>query len=105
MSTDAPANVLSPRPARGFAGRYASRPPGPDEMLEADGSLRPHWRMFVTMLDDLGREELGRRWEQARRLIHENGSPTTSTAIDGMDRPWSLDFVRSSSPPPSGAAS
>ena len=42
-------------------------------MIEPDGSLRPHWRLFVSMLDDLGREEVLPRWDQARRLIRENG--------------------------------
>jgi uncharacterized circularly permuted ATP-grasp superfamily protein/uncharacterized alpha-E superfamily protein len=65
-----------------------------DEMLEADGSLRAHWGMAVSMLDDLGREELMRRWEQARRLIRENGI-THNVYGDpkGQDRPWSLDLV------------
>jgi len=50
-------------------------------MLEAMAPSARTGGCFVTMLDDLGREELGRRWEQARRLIHENGITTTSTAI------------------------
>src|SRR5205809_18615 len=78
---------------RGFAQNYT---PGGvvDEMLEADGSLRPHWRMFVSMLDDLGPEDRRKRWEQARRLIHENGiTHNVYGAADGLDRPWSLDFI------------
>jgi uncharacterized circularly permuted ATP-grasp superfamily protein/uncharacterized alpha-E superfamily protein len=78
----------------GFAEGYTAAIPGADEMLEADGSLRPHWRMFVSQLDDMGPDELPRRWEQARRLIRENG--TTHNVYgesDGLDRPWSLDMV------------
>ena len=63
-------------------------------MLDSDGSLRPHWKMFVSMLDDLGREELKKRWEQARHLIHENGiTHNVYGDPNGLDRPWSLDFV------------
>jgi uncharacterized circularly permuted ATP-grasp superfamily protein/uncharacterized alpha-E superfamily protein len=91
MSIAAPAAILPPH---GFAGGYAAQPSGFDEMLDRDGSLRPHWRMFVSMLDDLGRDELTRRWEQARRLIHENGiTHNVYGDPQGLDRPWSLDFI------------
>src|SRR5688500_5062240 len=86
-----------PRPATeppGFAAGYTPRVPAFDEMVEADGSLRPHWREFVSMLDDLGRPELMRRWEQARRLIRENGiTHNIYGDPNGLDRPWSLDLV------------
>ena len=39
-----------PKIARG----YAADPAVLDEMIEADGSLRPHWRQFFSMLDELG---------------------------------------------------
>ncbi|MDB5173237.1 MAG: hypothetical protein JWO87_2512 [Phycisphaerales bacterium] len=80
--------------AGGFATGYAGRESGRDEMVEPDGSLRPHWRMFVNLLDDLGPEEIPRRWEQARRLIRENGI-THNVYGDpkGLDRPWNLDLV------------
>ncbi|HEX8916303.1 MAG TPA: circularly permuted type 2 ATP-grasp protein, partial [Humisphaera sp.] len=85
----------APPPAPlGFADGYEPRVPALDEMVEPDGSLRPHWRMFVSMLDDLGREELGRRWEQARRQIRENGiTHNVYGDPNGLDRPWSLDLV------------
>src|SRR4051812_619993 len=89
------ATPLSPSsPAHGFAERYAAKPNGYDEMLEPDRSLRPHWRLLVSMLDDLGREELMRRWEQARRIIHANGiTHNVYGQQNGLDRPWTLDFV------------
>ena len=91
--TSAPAPPVPPA-SEGFADGYGALPATYDEMLDADGSLRPHWRMFVSMLDDLGRDELRRRWEQARRTIHENGI-THNVYGDpkGLDRPWSLDFI------------
>src|SRR5690606_15222805 len=44
------------------------------------------------LLDALGRDELDRRWQQARRLIHENGI-TYNVHGDphGRDRRWELD--------------
>jgi uncharacterized circularly permuted ATP-grasp superfamily protein/uncharacterized alpha-E superfamily protein len=93
MSTAAaPSSSIEKR--RGFAADYAVGTTGADEMVEPDGSLRPHWRMFVSQLDDLGPEELPRRWEQARRLIRENGiTHNVYGDPDGLDRPWNLDMI------------
>jgi uncharacterized circularly permuted ATP-grasp superfamily protein/uncharacterized alpha-E superfamily protein len=65
-----------------------------DEVFVAPGMPRPHWERVVQMLDSLGVEELTRRWEQARRLIRENGV-TYNVYGDpqGMHRPWELDAV------------
>ncbi len=82
-----------PTQRRGFADGYAPLASA-DEMIEPDGSLRPHWRMFVSMLDDLGPDELQRRWQQARRLIQDNGiTHNVYGDPNGLDRPWNLDFV------------
>lgn len=65
-----------------------------DEAFAAPGALRPHWQRVAQMLDDLGVGELSRRWEQARRLIHDNGV-TYNVYGDpqGLQRPWVLDAV------------
>lgn len=82
--------TLSP----GFAERYAKKAAAADEMLEPNGALRPHWQPLVSMLDELGPRELGKRWEQARRFIHHNGvSHNVYGDPDGLDRPWSLDLI------------
>jgi uncharacterized circularly permuted ATP-grasp superfamily protein/uncharacterized alpha-E superfamily protein len=79
---------------RGFAGEYAAAAPGSDEMIEPDGSLRPHWSLLVSMFDDLGRPELANRLEQAKRLIRENGiTHNVYGDPQGQDRPWSLDLI------------
>jgi uncharacterized circularly permuted ATP-grasp superfamily protein/uncharacterized alpha-E superfamily protein len=84
----------APPRRRGFADGYRPVPGIPDEMIERDGALSPHWRPFVSQMDDIGPDELPRRWEQARRLIRENGI-THNVYGDprGLDRPWSLDMV------------
>src|SRR6202163_4652517 len=80
--------------ARGFAANYAIDPSFPDEMMQPDGSIRPYWQEFVSMLDDLRPEELRQRREHARRLIHENGvTHNVYGDPSGLDRPWSLDFI------------
>jgi len=92
MSTLASENPASRAP--GLAGQYAPGFPGADEMLEADGALRPHWRSFVSMMDDLGADEVMSRWEQARGVIRENGiTHNIYGEPDGMARPWMLDLV------------
>ncbi|HYB12642.1 MAG TPA: circularly permuted type 2 ATP-grasp protein, partial [Myxococcota bacterium] len=71
---------------------YDALPQHYDEMLAGPGAPRAHWLPFVRSVAKLGQEELGRRWEQAQRLIHENGV-TYNVYGDprGMDRPWELD--------------
>lgn len=63
-----------------------------DEMTLASGELRPHWRKLMGALEGIGRDELGRRWRDAARLLRENGV-TYNVYGDplGMDRPWGLD--------------
>ncbi|MGC4032637.1 MAG: circularly permuted type 2 ATP-grasp protein [Tepidisphaeraceae bacterium] len=79
--------------AQGFAQSYEAGASF-DEMVEPDGSLRAHWRMFVSMLDDLGPDELQRRWVEAKRLIHDNGiTHNVYGDASGLDRPWNLDAV------------
>ena len=75
-----------------FLQGYAGSPGIYDEMLDATRALRPHWQMFVNLLDDLGWPETRKRWEQAKRVIHENGV-TYNVYGDpqGIDRPWNLD--------------
>src|SRR5580692_3890928 len=92
MTTQTSNNTIAP--PRGFAAGYVSRQSGRDEMIEPDGALRPHWRMLVTLLDEIGPEGMIRRWEQARRLIRENGiTHNVYGDPDGLDRPWKLDLI------------
>jgi uncharacterized circularly permuted ATP-grasp superfamily protein/uncharacterized alpha-E superfamily protein len=65
-----------------------------DETFTPAGELRPHWEAVVPFLEALGSNGLARSWEQARRMIHENGV-TFNVYGDprGMDRPWQLDAI------------
>src|SRR5690242_9455157 len=70
------------------------RPPADtyDELLDASGALRPGLHPFVELLDALGPQELGRRWEQARRIIREDGvTYNVHGDPQGRDRRWELD--------------
>jgi uncharacterized circularly permuted ATP-grasp superfamily protein/uncharacterized alpha-E superfamily protein len=79
---------------RGFADNYGVDSPFPDEMIRPDRSLRPHWREFVSLLSEFPADEFSHRRDLARRLIHQNGvTHNVYGDPDGLDRPWSLDFI------------
>ena len=62
-----------------------------DELVDAAGAIRPHWRAFVRSVDSFGSGELAERWEQSRQLIHDNGiSFNVYGDPRGMERPWQL---------------
>ena len=90
-----PGEVETPQAVRrGFADDYTPDTPFPDEMMQPDRSLHPHWQEFVSMLDELKPEEFRQRRDLARRLIHQNGvTHNVYGDPNGLDRPWSLDFV------------
>jgi uncharacterized circularly permuted ATP-grasp superfamily protein/uncharacterized alpha-E superfamily protein len=65
-----------------------------DEVFGADGVAYPHCRDWVGAIEVMGVTEMQRRWDQARRLIRDNGV-TYNVYGDprGMDRPWELDPI------------
>ena len=71
-----------------------------DEMLMADGNVRPHWRRFFDHLDAVSPEDMHQRLDFADRRIQENGV-TYNVYADpsGADRPWALDPVPLIIPP------
>ncbi len=72
------------------------RPPAGvyDELLDASGAPRPQWRQFAQLLDGLGARELDRRWQQARRLIDEDGiTYNVHGDPQGLSRRWELDAL------------
>jgi uncharacterized circularly permuted ATP-grasp superfamily protein/uncharacterized alpha-E superfamily protein len=65
-----------------------------DELCGADGLPRPHWRRLVDQLGSWQPAELTERWEQARRLIRDNGvTYTMQDEKSGEQRPWVLDPI------------
>jgi uncharacterized circularly permuted ATP-grasp superfamily protein/uncharacterized alpha-E superfamily protein len=77
-----------------FRRLYGGPPELRDEMVDAEGGLRPHWQTFVSALDELGVPEVTRRWDEARQLIREHGV-TYNVYGDprGLGRPWVLDPI------------
>lgn len=65
-----------------------------DEMMAPDGSLRSHWLGFVAGLEKMSSEGLESRLRKADRLLRENGlTYSITTAAEGSERPWEMDFV------------
>jgi hypothetical protein len=58
--------------------------------LSADGlTPRPHWAHLMDSLQEVGTEELGRRWARAERRIRENGiTYNVYGDPEGASRPW-----------------
>src|SRR5271170_3672041 len=65
-----------------------------DELVAADGKIRPHWKALFDSLSAIGPGGLLGRWQEGRRLLHENGV-TYNVYGDpaATDRPWPLDPV------------
>ncbi len=63
-----------------------------DELLGPGGEVRPEWGRFLTQLSKLRPKDFAERWEQALKLIQENGV-TYNVYGDphGQERPWELD--------------
>src|SRR5574343_289092 len=63
-----------------------------DEMLTAEGAVRPHWRQFFIHLDAVAPEEMHQRLDFVDRRIQENGVTYNVYADpNGADRLWALD--------------
>ena len=65
-----------------------------DELRDATGEIRPHWRAFARTLTSLTPGEFERRQASARATVQDNG--VTYNVYDdrgGQARPWQLDIV------------
>jgi uncharacterized circularly permuted ATP-grasp superfamily protein/uncharacterized alpha-E superfamily protein len=91
MSMALPAPDSLPPPGRLLV-EYEPRADGYDEMLDAARGVRPAWQPFVASLAEIDRATLAGRWEQARRIIRENGvTYNVHGDPEGLSRPWELD--------------
>jgi uncharacterized circularly permuted ATP-grasp superfamily protein/uncharacterized alpha-E superfamily protein len=76
-----------------FLAGYKPLPGIFDEMMDADGSPRPHWQPFLAMLAGLGADEIGRRFA-ADRYLHDSGVfYRVYEDPSGAERAWPLSHV------------
>jgi uncharacterized circularly permuted ATP-grasp superfamily protein/uncharacterized alpha-E superfamily protein len=71
---------------------YQPNPAYYDEMVAAEGTIRPSWRALMEPLEQMGPAGFLRRWQEGRRVIRENGT-TYNVYSDPQNasRPWPLD--------------
>ncbi|MBF0098246.1 MAG: circularly permuted type 2 ATP-grasp protein [Magnetococcales bacterium] len=69
-------------------------PPGYDEILLANGAVRPEWSLLLNDLNQLGEQRLESLRQQARHLLRENGLTFNLFQTDSGDsRAWDLDLL------------
>lgn len=65
-----------------------------DELMSADGQIRPHYTKLFETLEHLGEAELKRRRESCVQFIHEQGIYYNVYGDPrGMERPWQMDPI------------
>ena len=77
-----------------FVAGYRPLPGIVDEMMDADGSVRAHWRPLLSELATLGTDEINRRFAAADRYLHDSGVfYRVYEDPAGAERPWPLSHV------------
>ena len=65
-----------------------------DELLTDSRQVRDHAQPFVDSINRLGHDEFAHRWDQAQRLVHENGFAYSGYGTPkDKPRPWELDAL------------
>jgi len=66
----------------------------PDEMMEADGTIRPGWRELIDAFEELGPTELEARFERADQYLRDAGVFYRKyDGAEGKERAWPLAHV------------
>nr|WP_307158510.1 circularly permuted type 2 ATP-grasp protein [Rhizobium paknamense] len=78
-----------------FAADYRVLPGAADEMLDAEGRIRPVWQNFVAALDRRTPEELQERFARADRYLRDAGVFYRAYGADagGGDRAWPFSHI------------
>lgn len=75
--------------------KYPRPPAGvPDQVYQADGTIKPEWNYLLESLKDLGVNALNERQEKARRILRDDGV-TYNIYDEGIvpNGQWELDLV------------
>jgi uncharacterized circularly permuted ATP-grasp superfamily protein/uncharacterized alpha-E superfamily protein len=88
----ATANTSPPRIPLGYQLRLGTQGQPFDEMVAPSGGLREHWHDISAFFERLGPAEIGRRWNQARKILHDNGV-AYNVQNQGLLRTWELNPV------------
>ncbi len=91
-ATVASAELPPPLTPLGYQLRLGSQGLPFDEMIPKEGGIREHWRGVSAYFERLGPAEIGRRWNQARKILHDNGV-AYNVQTQGLLRAWELNPV------------
>lgn len=81
----------SKRKATGLTAGYALLPGVPDEMIDAEGAIRPGWTTLINALDELGSAEVAVRFERADQYLRDAGVFYRKyDGAEGKERAWPL---------------
>ncbi|MFA6266026.1 MAG: circularly permuted type 2 ATP-grasp protein [Pseudolabrys sp.] len=65
-----------------------------DEMMDIDGTVRPHWKPLLAQFAALGPDEINRRFAAADRYLHDSGVfYRVYEDPAGAERPWPLSHM------------
>ncbi|MDO9413497.1 MAG: circularly permuted type 2 ATP-grasp protein [Pseudolabrys sp.] len=65
-----------------------------DEMMDGNGKVRAHWKPLLSMLAELGPEEINRRFTSADRYLRDSGVfYRVYEDPAGVERPWPLSHI------------
>jgi uncharacterized circularly permuted ATP-grasp superfamily protein/uncharacterized alpha-E superfamily protein len=78
-------------PSENLLANYSPPPGSYDELFDEGGQIRECWRAFAAGLEAMGSQGLSQRYEQARRLLRENGVQGAAGISHQADRAWELD--------------
>jgi uncharacterized circularly permuted ATP-grasp superfamily protein/uncharacterized alpha-E superfamily protein len=91
-----PDNIVGQEDAglKQFVSGYRPLPGIFDEMMDAQGRVRAHWRPYLSMLAALGSEEINRRFAAADRYLRDSGVfYRVYEDATGLERPWPLSHI------------
>ncbi len=75
------------------ASSYAALPGTPDEMLDADGAVKPVWRHLIARLGTMTDEEIAERFVRADRYLRDAGVFYRAYGGHDGDRSWPISHV------------
>lgn len=92
MRSEIPRNT--PPDGTSLIAGYRPQPGVPDEMMDADGNIRPGWSELMAAFDTLGPTELKTRFERADQYLRDAGVFYRKyDGAEGKERDWPLAHV------------
>jgi uncharacterized circularly permuted ATP-grasp superfamily protein/uncharacterized alpha-E superfamily protein len=77
-----------------FLAGYRPLPGSYDEMIDAQGRVRPHWLKLTTGLAQFGPGEMERRFAASDRFLRDSGVfYRVYEDVEGAERPWPLSHI------------